>query len=35
MHLHQLSTDRLDGVAAIGTVRPQLLDEFHNKENAI
>jgi hypothetical protein len=33
--LHQLPTDRLDGMAAIGTVCPQFLDKPHNEENAV
>jgi hypothetical protein len=35
MNLHQLSTDGLDSMAAIGTVCPQLLDQLYDEENPI
>jgi hypothetical protein len=34
-HLHQLSTDRLDDMAAVGAVRPQLLDQLYDEENSV
>jgi hypothetical protein len=33
--LYQLPTNRLDSMAAIGAVCPQLMDEHYHEENAI
>jgi hypothetical protein len=34
-HLHQLPTDGLDNMAAVGAICPQLLDQLYDKKDTV